>query len=326
MRGRNEEGAALLSVLLLVAVMAVLAVSALERLKLSTHLAANGAAMDQARAYSQAAETLALMRITDLAQRDPAKTTLAGGWNGKRIPIPIPGGIATLRVRDGGNCFNLNSVATGARGDQLSPNPTGIGQFVALMVAIGIDVAPARRIAAALTDWVDSDSVASPEGAEDDYYRGLASPYLPANARMADASELRAVAGVTPEIYERLRPWVCALPDSDLSPLNINTLTLEQAPLFAMLLPEQLDVPRARKMLAQRPAAGYESLVRFWQLPALEALNPGADVIAQTKLNTRWFALDISIELGSAELQETALIDGALAPARLVSRQWGDPS
>ena len=138
--------------------------------------------------------------------------------------------------------------------------------------------------------------------------------------------ELRAVAGVTHEIYERLRPWVCALPDSDLSPLNINTLTLEQAPLFAMLLPEQLDVPRARKMLAQRPAAGYESLVRFWQLPALEALNPGADVIAQTKLNTRWFALDISIELGSAELQETALIDGALAPARLVSRQWGDPS
>lgn len=322
----SERGAALLSVLLLVAVMAVLAASALERLKLSTHLAANGAAIDQARAYSHAAETLALMRIGDLVDRDAAKTTLAGGWNGRRVNLPIPGGLATARVRDGGNCFNLNSVASGQLPTELKPNPTGIAQFVALMEAIEVRPDIARGVAAAVADWVDGDDIAAPDGAEDTYYRALATPYLAANARMQDVSELRAVAGVTPELYGRLRPWVCALPNSELSPINVNTLLPEQAPLFAMLLPGRLDVPRARKMLAERPAAGYGNLVSFWSLPALEALNPGQEVINQTKLTTRWFALDIMVELGSAELQETALVDGALRPARLVSRQWGDPS
>ncbi|MBB5687430.1 type II secretion system minor pseudopilin GspK [Sphingobium boeckii] len=323
---RGEEGAALLSVLLLVAIISVLAVSALERLKLSTHLAANGAALDQARAYAQAAETLAVMRITDLSEADPLQTKTAGGWNGKRFNLPIPDGTATARIRDGGNCFNLNSVASGQLATQLAPSPAGIAQFVALMEAVEINPAMARRIAAALADWLDSDGVAAPDGAEDEYYSGLAVPYLPANTRMSDASELRAVAGVTPEIYERLRPWICALPDSELSPLNINTLTPDQAPLFAMLLPGKLDVVRARKMLAERPAGGYESVQSFWKVPALEALNPGAEVYQQTKLKTRWFALDIMIVVGNAELQETALIDGALSPAVLVSRQWGDPS
>lgn len=323
---RQERGAALLTVLLLVAVMAVLAASALEKLRLSTHLAANGAAIDQARSYAQAAETLAMMRIGDLVDRDPAKTTLEGGWNGKRVTLPIPGGIATARLRDGGNCFNLNSVANGSIATELRANPTGVAQFVALMEAIGIRGDQALRIAAALTDWVDGDTVPAGGGAEDPHYQALATPYLAANTRLQDVSELRAVAGVTPEVYERLKPWVCALPNSDLSPLNVNTLTLEQAPLFAMLLPGQLDVQSARKMLAQRPAGGYGSLVSFWSLPALEALNPGQEVINQTKLTTRWFALDIMVELGSAELQETALVDGALKPVRLVTRQWGDPS
>ncbi|RJF92934.1 type II secretion system minor pseudopilin GspK [Sphingomonas cavernae] len=323
---RGEEGAALLSVLLLVAVMAVLAAAALEKLRLSTHLAANGAAMDQARAFSHAAETLALMRITDLVERDAAKTTLAGGWNGQRTNLPIPGGIAEARVRDGGNCFNLNSVSRGQSATELAASPTGIGQFVALMEAIEIRPDVARRVAASLADWVDSDDVPGSDGAEDAYYQGLASPYLAANTRLYDVSELRAVAGVTPELYARLRPWVCALPNSELSPINVNTLLPEQAPLFAMLIPGQLNVQTARKMLAERPADGYGSLVDFWRRPALQALTPGQEVQSQTKLTTRWFALDITIELGSAELQETALIDGALKPARLVSRQWGDPS
>lgn len=323
---KGERGAALLSVLLLVAVMAVLSVSALERLKLSTHLAANAAAIDQARAFGQAAETLALMRIDDLVARDPAKTTLAGGWNGRSFNLPIPGGIATARVRDGGNCFNLNSVGIGQIPTKLQPNPTGIAQFVALMEAIGIEAKVARRVAAALADWVDADDMQAPEGAEDDYYRSLAVPYLAANARITDVSELRAVAGVTPELYARLRPWICALPSNSLSPINVNTLLPDQAPLFAMLMPGRLDVPRARQMLAQRPPGGYASTVEFWRLPALEALNPGQEVIGQTKLRTEWFALDIMVELGGAELEETALIDSTREPARLVSRQWGDPT
>lgn len=326
MNGRPEErGAALLSVLLLVAVMAVLAAAGLEKLRLSTHLAANGAAIDQARAYSQAAEAIALVRIESLLESGAAVTTLAGGWHGRTVDLPLPGGRAQLRVTDGGNCFNLNSLVSGSAEGRTQANPVAAAQFKALMELIEIPPAVAQRIAAAASDWIDSDQVAQPGGAEDEYYGDLASPYLAANVPVQDVSELRAMAGVTPEIYERLRPWVCALPDHELSPINVNTLSPEQAPLFAMLLPGRLDLVTARKMLAQRPAQGYESLVRFWAVPALEALNPGQQVTEQTKLKTRWFTLDITIGLGRTELHETALVDGGLRPARLVRRQWGYP-
>jgi general secretion pathway protein K len=55
----GERGAALLTVLMLVSVMAVLSASALERLRLATRIAANAGAIDQARAYALAAEDFA---------------------------------------------------------------------------------------------------------------------------------------------------------------------------------------------------------------------------------------------------------------------------
>ena len=82
-RAKDERGAALLSVLLLVAVMAVIAATALDRLTLATRIAGSAATVDQGRAYAFAAEQIALRRVADLVGRDPAKLTLAGGWLGR---------------------------------------------------------------------------------------------------------------------------------------------------------------------------------------------------------------------------------------------------
>jgi len=148
-------------------------------------------------------------------------------------------------------------------------------------------------------------------------------PYRPADTLLADPSELRAVAGVTPAIYARLKPWICTLPVTDLSPLNVNTLTPDQAPLVAMLLPGKLDLARARAIIEARPADGWSEIADFWRVPALTAVTPTVDVQAQPALRTRWFALNLDVEVSGAQLSETALIDGGLAPPRLVSRRWG---
>ena len=321
---RSERGAALLTVLLLVAVMSVIAATAIERLTLATRLAANSGALDQARAYALAAETISIARIEDLVGRDQAKTTLAGGWNGRTQRLPIPGGLVTARLQDGGNCFNLNSLVAGQDSERLTARPLGASQFRSLMELLGIAPREAAVVAASLADWIDSDGQTAPGGAEDDFYAKLTPSYRTPNRMLLDASELRAVYGVTPQIYATLRPWVCALPTTDLSPINVNTLAPEQAPLFAMLIPGQLSIDRARQMLAQRPADGYGSLVAFWALPAMAALTPNAEVTAQTKLTSRFFRLDILVELGDAEVTEQALIDAEETPARLVLRQWGE--
>jgi len=321
---KQERGAALLTVLLLVAVMAVLSASALEKLRLSTKVAANSVAIDQARAYAMAAEAIAMTRIGDLVEADPVKTTLAGDWNGRTTQLPVPGGLASMTVLDGGNCFNLNSVVSGDPAKGYQRRPGGVTQFEALMIAIGIPSDNAAQIAGALADWIDTDTVPGPMGAEDDVYQNRDTPYRTANNLVADPSELRAVAGVTPEIYERLRPWVCALPDSDLSPINVNTLAPEQAPLFLMLIPDQITLERARQILSERPAEGFSSTNAFWNLLTLDSQGTPGETQSQVKLRTRWFTLDVTVELGGADMHERALIDAQRNPVTLASRQWGE--
>ncbi len=320
----SERGAALLSVLLMVAVLAVIAATTLDRLALSSKLSGNGNALAQARMFSYAAESIATARLEDLLARDAAQTTLAGAWLGSEQVLPIPVGRASANVRDAGNCFNLNSLVTDSEGINQA-SATGQDQFVSLMVVLGINENSARPIAAAAADWADSDSNALPAGAEDDAYRAAAKPYLAANRLYAHPSELRAVKDVTPAVYAKLRGWICALPEATLSPLNVNTLLPEQAPLLAMLFPPgRLGIASARSHLAKRPASGYGSLIRFWEAPELAALDAAPLVQGQVKLTSKYFLLDSKVSLGELVLEGEAMIVGSPAPARVIWRSWGE--
>jgi general secretion pathway protein K len=308
----------------MVAVLAVIAATTLDRLSLSSKLSGNGNALAQARMFSYAAENIAAARIEDLVARDAAQTTLAGGWLNREQVLPIPIGRATAEVRDAGNCFNLNSLVTDAEG-RYQASSTGQDQMTSLMVVLGINENAARPIAAAAADWADSDVTPLPGGAEDDAYRSAAKPYLAANRLYAHPSELRAIKGVTPDVYARLRGWICALPEATLSPVNVNTLLPEQAPLLAMLFPPgKLSPTAARSHLAKRPASGYGSLIRFWEAPELAALKAAPLVQGQVKLTSKYFLLDSEVSLGELSLQGEAMIVASPAPARVIWRSWGE--
>ncbi len=320
----REKGAALLAVLLLVAVTGAIAAAAMEGLRLSRAIAANATALDQARAFAEGVEQLAVLTIDDMLARNPDRTTLAGGWLGAARRVPLPGGgLAEARVRDGGNCFNLNSVVDGDPRTGLVRRPSGVAQFIGLMTALEVPEADARRIAEAAADWVDSDTLPGPGGAEDGTYAAGPAPYRTGNTLFAEPGELRAVSGVTTEIYRRLRPWLCALPISDLSPININTLLPEQGPLLAMLAPGQLSVEAARRVLASRPAAGWGNQIEFWRIEAMSELNVPLDVQLQPQLKTVWFTLDLRVAVAESEADEAVLVDARLQPSRIVARRWG---
>lgn len=320
----RERGAALLTVLLMVAIISVLAAAALEKLRLSTRLAGNAGATEQARAYAIAAETLATVRIDALLANQPDRITLAGGWSGRPFSLPVPGGLATARVRDGGNCFNLNGLVTQTGPGVYAAAPDQVRQFARLMRLIGVPAQNGESIAAAAADWIDSDSAPSPGGAEDASYGGGDPPYRTANTLMADPSELRAVLGMTPAIYAQLRPWVCTLPQARPGQINVDTLAPEQAPLVAALAPERVSVDQVRAALLGRPPQGYASAGDFWKAPALA--TSGFDGSAQSAVKTGWFALDVDVAFGDARLEEHGLIDATRLPSRLVSRQWGEAS
>src|SRR3546814_16380594 len=108
----RERGAALLTVLLLVAVMSVVTATLLERLTIATRLTGNAGALDQVRAYTLSAEALAAARIGDLIAADPERTKLAGGWHDTSVPLAVAGGSGPARDTDGGTCFILNTTGT----------------------------------------------------------------------------------------------------------------------------------------------------------------------------------------------------------------------
>ena len=320
----KERGAALLTVLLLVAVMATVAATALDRVGLATRLTGNARGAAQAQAWLATAELIAMTRIDDWLETQPKRVTTAGNWLGVPLSIDLPDG---MRVRaivgDGGNCFNLNALVHLTGKKLLAPRPEGLLEFAALMSAVGIDPARARKIAAAASDYIDSDQAPGRDGLEAGGYPPGA---LPANRAMTDRSELRAVPGVSAQDYARLERWLCALPIVGKSPINVNTLRPEEAPLLVMLTQGGVDPARARAILAQTPAAGYGGANEFFNAPGFVSLTiPGA-ARQQAQVTTEFFTLNARVDSREAGqlLAERALIDARQVPARLISRQWGE--
>ncbi|CAM3034271.1 MULTISPECIES: type II secretion system minor pseudopilin GspK [Sphingomonas] len=320
----GERGAALLTVLILVAVIAVLAATALEKLRLSTRLGGNAVAIEQARGFAYAAEALAIIRIGDLLERSQGKVSLLGGWSDRPFALPLGdvagGGSAVARVTDGGNCFNLNGLAQGLPGQQgvLIGNAVEAAHFAKLMRLLGIPGQVAQQVATAASDWIDSDQNPQGGGAEDPVYLARDPPYRTGGALMADVSELRMVSGVTPEIFAQLRPWLCTLPEAKPTIVNINTLEPEQAPLVAMAQIDTISPAAIGQALLRRPPQGYADASAFW------AQIPGASGGGGVATTTRWFNLRIDVGLGSVRIQERALVDATRQPPRLVARVWGE--
>lgn len=318
----HERGVALLTVLLLVAVMSTLAVGVLDDIRFSLRRTANAQAVGQARWYAMGAEALARNEIQRLSVLASDRTTLDGGWNGRVIRFPIDDGLIQARVRDATHCLNLNSVVTGTDGTW-TRNETGVAQFTALAAGLGLPPNLADGLAAALVDWIDADQARENGGGEDEAYARAAIPYRTAGTLLAEASELRAIRGFEPEVYDRLRPYVCALPTADLSPINVNTLPEEKAVLLTAVTGGDLSVERARRVIAGRPAAGWTSVSEFWRSEGLEGAIPSDAAVNQVQVRTLYFGLDTEVAYLDAEVVSSALFqqgrDGRL---RLAARRW----
>jgi general secretion pathway protein K len=321
-RRAGREGMALLTVLLLVGVMSVVAVAVLDDVRFSVRRATNVETQAQAQLYADGVESLAQRQVARLMAADPSRTPLDPVWNGRPFAFPIEGGTVSAVVRDGQNCFNLNSVVLG-QGEDLTASQPGLDQLIALGRAIDIPVPRMAAIADSLADWLDADPATRPNGAEDGAYAGLATPYRTSGVMLAEVSELRAIRGVDADIYRRLRPYVCALPVARPTVLNVNTLEAAQAPLLVMLTDGRAGLQVARAAIAARPPSGWASVDAFWSQPALVGTAASPDMREQTSLMTRFFDLRVDVDYGGVRAVRTALIHAqADGRARTVIQRW----
>lgn len=343
-RPSNRRGMALLTVLMLVAVMSTVAIGVLDDLRFGVSRAGNVAAGAQARWYALGAEAYAIAQLKTLRERDPDRTTLEGDWNGRPLRFPIDGGAIEARIADGGNCFNLNSLASGpdeaeaaseppgdeeqGEEEQAAEAPTTLApvahrQFVALLRASGFSLREAEDALAAVIDWTDANEARTGPGFEDDHYLTRERPYRTGGVAFAEVSELRAVAGFDAAAYARLRPFLCALTAPRSSYVNVNTLRPEDAILIAMLTEGAVPTHEAVRVLERRPETGWESAAAFWEDPGLARAPELEDLRAGAYVRTRFFTLETQVRYLDAELVASALLEQDDAgEVRTRARRW----
>lgn len=268
----RQRGMALITVLLVVAVVTVVSAGIIARQQLSIRSSANQLHVRQAWHYALGGETLAKALLQrDLRQGDPRAPVdhLGEAWAKSRAPFALDeGGALRVQISDPSGRFNLNSLLR-----QGQPNEAAVAQLRRLLLGLQIEAPYAER----LLDWLDADDQPTGGyGAEDNQYLLAQPAYRAANRVLADTSELRLLLEMSEADYQRLLPYVSALPAD--ATLNVNTAS---ARVLASLA-DGLPLSTAQGLVAARGAEGYNDLPSFLaQLGGLKVQSQGLAVGSQ---------------------------------------------
>ena len=258
MNRQNEKGAVLLTTLLVMSIMATVAVNIMDDVRFALKRTANIDSYAQADWYLIGAQNYAQSYLEDLLQKTEASALNAGLQQADPVILPIDGGTITLTVRDGSQCLSLGGLTENS----------GRKLFRQLLETVGWDSLSAANFTSVAADWVDEDNQSLPGGAEDYVYLGQTPAYRTPNTAFASVGELRALSTMTEEKFAALRPFVCAR-ESELTEINIDSLSLERAPILAAVLGGIDQMAKAQQLIAQRPPQGYQNLERLSASPAL---------------------------------------------------------
>ncbi len=320
----RQGGAALLSVLLIVAAMSVAALVALDALARSVAAAKAMALRSEAHWMSDAAEAVATQALTELLAQTNGRLTARTPGLGAPFVYPIDGGEVRLVVRDASNCLNLNTLVTSGERDGWVADEAGIARYVALLLARGLLSGEAEPLADSVTDWIDNDRVPRPRGAEDAFYLGRNPSYRTAGALLENMSELNAVAGYTPDFVDGLAAHACVRANTRLGALNANTLRTEDAPLLAALLSDAMTPEAAAQLIARRPPGGWVQIEDLLAQPEIARIAPDKRDDTVLSLQSSYFAVEGRVVIGELERRFEALYEAenAVMP-RIVWRRRG---
>lgn len=299
---------ALVVALLVFALCATLLVAMQREFDLFYQRGANVLLGEQAHAYLLGAEALAAMALkldhdTDL-QRESPRDDLREIWAQPTAPYALDeGGWLMGELEDLQGRFNLNLLAGQGPADTSGGQPEYTAEqrfFLRLLVALEVDLAEAMRITDAIGDWLDADREPRMNGAEDDYYAVQSPAYRAANRPLASVSELRAIAHVTPELFERLRPLVAVWPQTP-APMNIHTMPVTLLQALGSDDGLQPLAPETAQGLAQERAdIGFSSVEDLLAMPALAAAD-SAGLAGLLGESSSWFLLSARVEIAGRE-------------------------
>ncbi|MGK8204404.1 type II secretion system minor pseudopilin GspK [Burkholderia cenocepacia] len=336
---RGQRGAAIITALLVVALSAILVSGMLWRQQVQVRRIENQRVLAQAQWVARGALDWTRMILRSEGDTAPGITYLGGIWAVPiaktkladflgRIGAPnADGGDDTYlsgSIEDAQAKFNLRNLVASPAPGVLQLNVAQLQAFQRLLTTLGYDGAFAKRIALQVraglmhsatrfqlptlpgggiaptapvaggdmqggSDFTDDPGLAGGE-------RG------PAPLMMTAVDSLLDVDGVTPEMVERLRPFVTVLPTT--TPVNMNTAPAE---VIAALIPG-MSVSSAQALVSRRETVFFRN-VGDVQLALRGAGAPNVTIDSSlVDVNSSYFIVHGRIQHDRAEVDRTSLV------------------
>ena len=274
----KEQGVALITVMLILALATILAVSMSSRQQLNIHRSSNIVNFEQAYQYVLGAESWA-QQILKRDDKDNDTDSFQDDWALPLPELPIEGGSMSGQIEDLQARFNLNNLVLNGK-----PQKSEIESFKRLLRVLGLK----EELSAVVVDWIDENEDVTFSGAEDNDYLNLPLPYRAANTAMQDVSELLLLKGFDFASYEKLRQYVCVLEAG--TNININTVSAE----VLTSLGTGLTVEDAKNLLLERDKKTYASVEDFIQNPLFNNANIKKEGLS---VNSRYFSLSSTVKI-----------------------------
>ncbi|CAI3114647.1 Putative type II secretion system protein K [Acinetobacter calcoaceticus] len=296
---KSQQGVALLTILIMVALATILAASIAKHQTNTMENTGYLMRQNQSLLYAKSAEAF----FSELLIQD---TNNAGGvdhlketWAQPMPPFPIEDGTVSGRLIDESGKFNLNNLTT----NEGKVNEAAKSWFERLLVRVGL---PAE-LSQAVIDWQDSDEEPSgPMGAESSYYEGLDPSYLASNAKFHRIEELKLVRGFDGKKYDLIAPYISALPEN--TKVNINTAS----PLVLASIDQKLDVGAVEKELQMRQQnlKFFQNVDELWQLNAFSTVDTQkrTEVNSLLDVKSSFFQAQIEVMLNNRKRQFTSAL------------------
>ena len=326
MNHKSQHGAALIIVLFIVALASILAVEMSANLLVQVQKSTNIQGHQQAKWYAYAAEELAIKALLQSKKDDPEKTTLKQIWAQQGdIPYPVDNGTLQGKITDLQACLNLNALRVKAP-QAGSTDKTNPAHTALLALLENIEDLPAEEseeaMADSVYDWLDEDSITYRSGAEEDEYLSRKSPYMTANSFFASSSELRLVKGFNPLVMEKILPYVCVIPGSELLAINVNTIAPEQALLLSALI-DGLSESGAQSVLSVRPEEGFNNIEEFFEQVNQQGAQNVKSVEKLFTINSEYFKLQAQAKFVDLRFSMTTLLQAKDGEVTILARKFG---
>jgi general secretion pathway protein K len=291
----RQRGVALITAIILVAIAAVLATAIGYASAMSARRASTLFGSNQAFLAAEGAEAMAAF-VLRLSGQNGAPLSLDQPWAQPYGPFELTDGVTLefAQIEDEESKFNINNLAPNG-----TTNQTALALFQQLLTTVGLET----KWAGILADWIDTDNNPNtPDGAEDSVYLSQTPPYRAANLPITSISELMALPGFGRARYDRIAPYITALPPGT----DINICTASGVLLDAIA--GKVEYSTDPDALAnERKLTGCFPTLNTFQ-STLSGNQAGAANLVFLGSNTQYFRLRSFITIGTARFTLYSLL------------------